>query len=266
MKLTIGMPSYNNYQEVVFTVQALRMYQNLEDCELLVIDNYGSEQLERFCKATKVRYIKWNETPSSHVVKNQVFKNANGRFTLCIDSHIFLMSGVIKKLKNWIDKNQDCPNLLQGPMVNAALTTEIDFYKDEWRGNQWGTWGKSHELKPNRAIFEIQMTGSGLMCCKTDEWVGFNESFIGFGAGEGYIHEKFRKHGKKVMCLPFLEWWHYFRNQWGKQEPVPYPLKQEHRIHNYLVGFRELGLDLEPVYNLFGREQVNKIDKQYFGS
>ena len=43
MKLTIGMPSYDNYQEVWFTVQALRMYQDLEDCEILVIDNYGKD-------------------------------------------------------------------------------------------------------------------------------------------------------------------------------------------------------------------------------
>lgn len=268
MKLTIGMPSYNNYQEVWFTVQSLRIYHDLTDCEILIIDNYGkAEQLEKFCNAVKIRYIKWDNKPASHVVKNRIFENANGKFSLCIDSHIFLMPGTINKLKKFIDSNPNTDALYHGPMLNGGLGSEIDYYNDEWRGDQLGTWGPSHLPMPNREPFEIDMAASGLMFCKSDTWLGFNEKFRGFGGGEGYIHKKYKKHGKKIICLPFLQWVHYFKNQWGKQEPVPYPLQREDRIRNFLIGYDELGLDIEIVKKHFKitDEKAEKLLKKQKG-
>ena len=46
--LTIGMPTYNDFDGVYFTVQALRHYQDLEDTELVVVDNYGCEHTRAF--------------------------------------------------------------------------------------------------------------------------------------------------------------------------------------------------------------------------
>ena len=45
--LTIGMPTYNDFDGVYFTIQALRLYQDLDDTELLVVDNYGCEHTRR---------------------------------------------------------------------------------------------------------------------------------------------------------------------------------------------------------------------------
>jgi hypothetical protein len=39
--LTIGMATYNDFDGVYFTIQALRLYQDLADTELLVVDNFG---------------------------------------------------------------------------------------------------------------------------------------------------------------------------------------------------------------------------------
>ena len=50
--LTIGMATYNDYNGVYFTLQALRLYQDLRDTELLVIDNYG-------CPDTKALVEGW---------------------------------------------------------------------------------------------------------------------------------------------------------------------------------------------------------------
>ena len=50
-KLTIGMPSYNNAAEVWATVQALKIYHDLKDMEILVIDNFGDPAIEKFAKA-----------------------------------------------------------------------------------------------------------------------------------------------------------------------------------------------------------------------
>lgn len=50
MKWTIGMPCYNNFTEVFFTIQSLRLYHDLSDAEILVVDNYGDKTLENWVK------------------------------------------------------------------------------------------------------------------------------------------------------------------------------------------------------------------------
>ena len=50
MKWTIGMPSYNNFTEVFFTVQSLRMYHDLKDAEIIIVDNYGDKILEKWVR------------------------------------------------------------------------------------------------------------------------------------------------------------------------------------------------------------------------
>jgi hypothetical protein len=46
--LSIGMVTYNAFDGVYFTAQALRLYQDLVDTELLVVDNYGCVHTQRF--------------------------------------------------------------------------------------------------------------------------------------------------------------------------------------------------------------------------
>ena len=36
--LTIGMPTYKDFDGVYFTIQALKMYHNVENVEILVVD------------------------------------------------------------------------------------------------------------------------------------------------------------------------------------------------------------------------------------
>ena len=51
MELSIGMATYDDFDGVYFTVQALRLYQDIEDTEILVIDNYGCELTKAFVEA-----------------------------------------------------------------------------------------------------------------------------------------------------------------------------------------------------------------------
>ena len=82
------------------------------------------------------------------------------------------------------------------------------------------------------------MQGMGLFACRRVIWPDFNPAFRGFGGEEWYIHEKFRRNGGHVLCLPFLRWLHRFNRPQG----IPYRNTFEDRIWNYLVGFQELGL------------------------
>jgi hypothetical protein len=51
----------------------------------------------------------------------------------------------------------------------------------------------------------IPAQGMGVFACRKNNWLGFNPKFRGFGGEEGYIHEKYRKNGKQVICLPFCD-------------------------------------------------------------
>jgi len=87
----------------------------------------------------------------------------------------------------------------------------------------------------------------GLFACFRRQWLGFNHRFRGFGGEEGYIHEKVRQNGGRVLCLPFLRWTHHFDRPAGTR----YTNIWNDRIRNYLIGWHELGLDKEPVLKHF---------------
>ena len=111
----------------------------------------------------------------------------------------------------------------------------------------WGVWddAKDHTGLPETP-FSIWGHGLGLFGCRKDSWLGFNDQFRGFGGEEGYIHCKYRKAGRDVLCLPWMKWMHKFN------DGVPYPLDIKDRIRNYMIGFDELGLDQTPIYEHFG--------------
>src|SRR4051794_6614909 len=94
--LTIGIPTYNDFDGVYFTVQALRLYQDLEDTELLVVDSYGCEHTKTFVEVwAKGRYILATDAVGTAAAKNRIFLEANGEAVLCCDSHVLFDPGVI---------------------------------------------------------------------------------------------------------------------------------------------------------------------------
>ena len=106
---------------------------------------------------------------------------------------------------------------------------------------KWGTDPRGDKDEP----FEIPMQGLGIFTCRQEAWLGFNPRFQGFGGEEFYIHEKFRQAGHKALCLPWLRWLHRF----GRPRGVPYNVAFEDTIRNYLIGWSELGLPLDSIYN-----------------
>lgn len=98
--------------------------------------------------------------------------------------------------------------------------------------------------------FEIPAMGLGLFACRKEAWLGFNRHFAGFGGEEWYIHEKYRKAGHTVWCLPGLRWVHRF----GRPSGVPYPLTRDHKLRNYLIGHLELGIPLDRLHKHFVRD------------
>lgn len=247
-KLTIGMATYDDYDGVYFSIQALRMYHAdvMDQVELMIVDNHpdgpcGLALKQLDSKAGNLRYIPMGNR-SGTSVKNVVFEEASGEYVLCMDCHVFLVPGAIMRLLEYFDTNPRTCDLLQGPLVPDELDSVITHWEPKWRGGMFGIWAasmKSNNLKDEP--FDIPLMGMGLFACRKDAWPGFNPRFRGFGAEEGYIHEKFRQAGHRTLCLPFLGWMHRFNRPGG----IPYRNRWQDRICNYLIGWQELGLPVD---------------------
>ena len=250
MRLTIGLPSYNNLTEVWYTVQSLRMHHNLTDCEILVIDNFGDSELERFIKNNGdgiVRYEKCTDGSGPAFAKNKVFELAHGTMVLCIDSHILLRPGAL-------DNVPVTDDFITGPLVYNNNKDYVRDFKNVWRGHMWGIWGDYSNKLPTD-IIEIWGMGAGCFCCKKDTWLKFNPRFKGFGGEEGYIHEKYRQAGRKVISIPKLIWMHQFERK------IPYPLRLIDRVRNYIIGHEELKIDPKLMEAHFGPALINEAKK-----
>lgn len=238
--LTIGMATYDDFDGVYFTIQSLRLYQDLADTEILVIDNYGCDDTEKFVRGVaNARYIRATDVVGT-AVRELVFTQAEGDGVLCVDSHILFVPGAIARLRQYYADHPDTPDLLQGPLLYDDLRSISTHFEPEWRSQMWGTWGTDPRgLDAEGEAFDIPSQGLGVFSCRRAAWPGFNPAFRGFGGEEGYIHEKFRQRGGRTLCLPWLRWVHRF----GRPKGVPYPLTVEMKLRNYIIGFTELGLD-----------------------
>jgi len=252
MKLTIGMATYGDIGGVFFTIEALRMYHDLSDCEILVIDNKGDDTLKNWVKAwghNQVRYEKWTDVQGTTMPREKVFELARGEYALCIDSHVLLMPGALKNITDYMKNGE----LIHGPMVYDSLDCYTTHMEPIWRDNMWGIWADTVKTLPKEP-FEIPMHGLGLFGCKKDKWLGFNKNFKGFGGEEGCIHEKFKQAGRKILCIPWLVWCHKFIT-----DSPPYMVNMIDRVSNYLFAYSELGLDPKPIEEHFGIQMINQV-------
>jgi uncharacterized membrane protein YphA (DoxX/SURF4 family) len=266
-ELTIGMATYKDFDGLYFTLQALRLYQDLSNTELLVVDNYGCEHTRAFAEGwAGARYVLAREVVGTAAPRDMVFREAAGHAVLCCDSHVLFQPGVIARLRRYYRDHPESSDLLQGPLVYDDGHLVSTHMEPRWREQMWGTWATDPRgLDSEGDPFEIPMQGLGAFSCRRQAWLGFNPGFRGFGGEEGYIHEKFRQAGRQTLCLPWLRWIHRF----GRPAGVPFPLRTEDKFRNYLIGHAELGLDHEPVVEHFSRylqpEQVRLVLQDALG-
>lgn len=260
MKLTIGMAAYNDFAGVYMTVQHLREMdaELLGDCELVVVDNNPRGPESRRLVGllsnvrgdfAKARYVPF-EKPGTAAPRQHLFDVAEGRFVLCMDSHVLLQRGALQWLLDYYTAYPDTPDLLSGPIVWDDRVNVATHFTDVIRHGMWGVWGRDPrgDLRAPECTgepFEIGAQGLGLFSCRKEAWRGFNPHFSGFGGEEWYIHEKFRQAGAKCLCLPRLRWIHRFN------EGVSYQKTKSQKIANYILGFRELGKPLDRIYDHF---------------
>lgn len=253
--MTIGMLTYDDFDGVYFTIQSLRLHhaEAMEQIEFIILDNHSEGAHGKAVKdltawvRQPLRYIPVKGRTGT-ALRDLLFKEAQTPYVLCLDSHVILAPGSLSKLIAFMDAGHDAGNLLQGPLIMDNLDQVQTHMEPVWREGMWGIWGNDKRGDDAESPpFEIPAHGMGLFACRKESWLGFHKDFRGFGGEECYIHEKFRQAGRKTLCLPFLRWLHRFARPAG----IPYPNRWDDRIHNYLLGHAELGLDPEPMIKHF---------------
>lgn len=245
-KLTIGMATYDDYDGVFFSVQALRMYHPIcrdTNVEFVVLDSnpdgaHGKECKKFIENSVKGKYVPYRNKKSSFN-KYDIVNYSQGEYILIIDCHVLIEQNGIYNLLKYFDDNYPCNDLVQGPLWYDDLKHFSTHFDPVWRGDMYGIWGTNSQAYNAGKPFEIPMQGMGLLAFKRSAWKGINPHFKGFGGEEGYIAEKFRQWGGKNICLPQLKWDHRF----GRPNGVKYPLILEDRIWNYFVGWMEITQD-----------------------
>jgi len=247
MKLTISMPVYEDYNGVAFSVQALRIYQNLPvGTEILVLDNApdtdDGRQTKKFIESFVPygRYIPITDRQSSFI-KYDAFLHATGDVVLGIDSHVMLQPGAVKALLDWWGQHRGEPHNLTGPLLYDGLNAVSSHMDPVWRGSDYGIWATDHEAMKKGEPFEVPMQGMGMFSFWREAFKPLTEPFSAFGGEESIVAEKVRQAGGKTICHPEVGWWHRF--DWPIRRPFPNGMRE--KVRNYYVAFLSLygGLD-----------------------
>lgn len=252
--LTIGMATYDDYDGVYFTVQAIRLYhpEIADAAEFLVVDNHPDGACAAELRALRdwipnYRYVPFNRVRGT-AARDVVFREASADNVLCADCHVIFVPGALQQLVEYFAANPETRDLLQGPLVYDDLRSISTHMDPKWSEGMYGVWGcDTRASDPAAQPFEIAAQGLGAFACRKDAWPGLNPRLRGFGGEEGYLQEKFRRTGGRTLCLPFLRWIHRF----GRPKGVSYPNTWEDRIHNYMIVADELGLDPGPASEHF---------------
>lgn len=263
MKLTIGMSCYDDYDGVWFTIQSILMYHSecVDDINFVVIDGNPESSHGKACEqlisklknkhgnnGLYVKNVSWPGTAS----REYVFNYAKTPYVLCLDSHVQVAPGAIKKLIEFYDQNPECKDLVQGPLLDDSGKLFATEMQPVWDYNMYGKWLNNSARLDSDQPYEVEMMGLGLFSCVKSSWLGFNKQFRGFGGEEGYIHRKFKNAGAKTIVLPWLKWNHRFERPRG----VPYQNEYIDRIKNYLIGWAELGLDPQEIIQYYSEENT----------
>lgn len=254
-KLTIGFACYDDVEGAFFTIGALRFYHAKyeNDIEILVIDDYPkkTEGLQGLCELAGATYIHEPVNKGPAKAKNNVFKHATGEYVLLIDSHVLLGPDAVDAIFDGIFYDLIKKNMWCGPLVNERghiVATHLD---PKWRGAFYGTWTSDDEIV-NGKMKEIPMHGAALILMKKEHWPEFSEHFEGFAGEEGYIHEKVRMNGGKIICNPRIKWMHRF----VRGKPISFKLDNTDRVYNYLIAFHEVKYDVNEVISFFRKDSM----------
>jgi hypothetical protein len=147
-RLTIGMATHSDMEGVYWTVQGIRMNhpEVQDDIEFLILDNSPEDSPH---KRDLSRFVKWvtgvpcrleHTSDSGTAIRGRLFEMATTPYVLCMDSHVMLTTGSLRKLIDGMDAGHDHGHLLQGPMLADNMQVMATHMAHVWRDGMLGIW------------------------------------------------------------------------------------------------------------------------------
>lgn len=297
MKFTVGMATYDDFDGFYFTANSLLTHHRDYVNEIVVVENDkldkdGESRLKEYCKKNnKIKYVNFPTPIGTAAPRNAVFDNASNKHVVCVDSHILVVPDGFKHLVEFYEKNPGCVNdLVQGPLLMDNLSQVSTQFSEKWGSGMKGQWHTDHEVFPMvdfevngrkfkttaldsfgvpiyvRPWFEIPAMGLGLFACTKEGWLRFNDNFRGFGGEEWYIHDKYRKAGRKCWSVSGLMWVHRFRPKGKFSENNTHAAKTTDKFRNYIIGWQENEKDLQEVIDHFHGNYEAVINSKFITS
>lgn len=153
-KYTIAMATFQDYSGVFFTIQALRMYQDMSDTEIIILDNDpdgpDSHDLKGLANNINrpdlpVTYHALRGETGTSTTRHKLFELAKGELVIVMDCHILLQEGALAKLHRfWESADAEMKkNIFAGPLLMDGLDYTMTHFDCEWRDEMLGTWAKA---------------------------------------------------------------------------------------------------------------------------
>ncbi|MEM1874878.1 MAG: DUF6171 family protein [Candidatus Hadarchaeales archaeon] len=234
--LTIALATYSDLDGAIFSIQHARFLPDFLPADRFVVVNnnpHGPETpvLRDFCNKADVIYVE-NPINSTSLSRELAIQSAPTDVVVVIDSHVLIAPGSLYVIRQYLSNPENERNLLHGLSLSDNLAPGGWSWLPFWRAEMLGIWSPHPE--PDQPT-EIWGAGLGLFVINKNFWPHFHPLHRGFGGEEGYIHEKIRRNGGKVIFHPSIRFWHrYYR------VAVPYPLSKQDKIRNYLLHFFDL--------------------------
>ena len=248
--LCVGMATHGDFDGVWFTIQALRMYhpEVCDELSFVVLDNDPGGPAAGALRAIGEQVPRYRYVPfggySGTAVRDLVFREAHATSSAASTPMCCSPPGRSRRCATGSARTPTAPT---SSKARCSTTTSSRAARSPTRaavgrGDVRSVGARPAHRDPGREPFEIAMHGLGLFACRRRAWPGLNPRLRGFGGEEGYLHERFRRHGGRVLCHPRVGWAHRFCARWD-----PYPNLWEDRVRNYLVAWGELGWDTAPM-------------------
>lgn len=150
-KYSICMATYQDFYGVDSTIMGLLMYQDMTDCEIVVLDNDPKGTHANDLRGLinnignsicPVRYFEMEGNNGTSATRQKLFDLAEGEVVLVMDCHVFLQPDAIKNFKAfWESADSEMrKNLFTGPLIMDSLNWRQTHFECEWRQEMWGTW------------------------------------------------------------------------------------------------------------------------------
>src|SRR5262249_43673463 len=138
--LTIGMAAFDDFEGAYFTITSLMIHHAdaMRDCNIVVIDNNPASRQGRLLKewialqGPQAEYHAFADPPGTAQARNEVFRRASSRAVLCIDCHVLLAPGAVRRLLDYYAANPNTRDLLTGPLLADSGRIAATHQRPHW--------------------------------------------------------------------------------------------------------------------------------------